>query len=81
MRRGQRVAVWLPTRAESVVTLLACARNGYVCNPSLHQNYTVAEIVQLLERTRAAALVVQSGYGADAQARRHRRAWRARCRA
>jgi acyl-CoA synthetase len=66
VRRGQRVAVWLPSRAESVVALLACARNGYVCNPSLHQNYTVAEIAQLLERTRAAALVVQAGYGADA---------------
>jgi len=59
VRRGQRVAVWLPSRAECVVTLLACSRNGYVCNPSLHQNYTVAEIVQLLGRTRAAALVTQ----------------------
>jgi acyl-CoA synthetase len=59
VRRGQRVALWLSSRAESVVALLACARNGYVCNPSLHQNYTVAEIVQLLERTRAAALVTQ----------------------
>ena len=67
VRRGQRVAVWLPSRAESVVALLACARNGYVCNPSLHQNYTVAAIVQLLERTRAAALVMQPDYGADAQ--------------
>ena len=66
VRRGQRVALWLPSRAESVVVLLACSRNGYVCNPSLHQNYTVAEIVQLLERTRAAALIMQSGYGADA---------------
>ena len=66
LRRGERIAVWLPSRAESVVTLLACARNGYVCNLSLHHNYTVAEIVQLLERTRAAALVMQPGYGADA---------------
>ena len=64
VRRGQRVAVWLPSRAESVVALLACARNGYICVPSLHQNYTAAEIVQLLERTRAAALVMQTGYGA-----------------
>jgi len=47
-----------------VLTLLACSRNGYVCIPSLHQNYTAAEIVRLLERTRAAALVMQSGYGA-----------------
>ena len=66
VRSGQRVAVWLPSRAESVVALLACARNGYVCTPSLHQNYTVAEIVMLLERSRAAALVMQPGYGADA---------------
>jgi acyl-CoA synthetase len=66
VRAGQRVAVWLPSRAESVVALLACARNGYVCTPSLHQNYTVAEIVTLLERSRAAALVMQPGYGADA---------------
>ena len=66
LRRGDRVAVWLPSRAESVVALLACARNGYVCNPSLHHNYTVAEIVQLLERTRAKALFYQAGYGADA---------------
>jgi acyl-CoA synthetase len=66
LRRGERVAVWLPSRAESVVVLLACARNGYVCNPSLHQNYTVAEIAQLLARTRAAALFTQAGYGADA---------------
>jgi len=67
VRRGHRVAVWLPSRAESVVALLACARNGYVCNPSLHQNYTVAEIAQLLARTRAAALFTQAGYGADAE--------------
>ena len=46
--------------------LLACSRQGYVCNPSLHRNYTVAEIVELLTRTRAAALFAQPGYGADA---------------
>jgi acyl-CoA synthetase len=66
VRAGQRVAVWLPSRAEGVAVLLACSRNGYVCNPSLHQNYTLAEIVQLLERSRARALVMQAGYGADA---------------
>ena len=32
------------------MVLLACSRMGYVCNPSLHQNYTVAEVLQLLER-------------------------------
>ena len=68
LRRGQRVSVWLPNRVEAVVVLLACSRNGYVCNPSLHQNYTVREIVQLMERIQSAALFAQPGYGADANA-------------
>jgi acyl-CoA synthetase len=67
VKRGERVAVWLPNRVEAVIAFLACSRNGYVCNPSLHQNYTVAEIVGLLERTNAAALFAQPGYGADAR--------------
>ena len=46
VKRGQRVSVWLPNRVEAVVVFLACSRNGYVCNPSLHQNYTVGEIVR-----------------------------------
>src|SRR6266851_7900768 len=65
LKRGERVAVWLPNRVEAVAVLLACSRQGYVCNPSLHQNYTVGEIVALLARTRAAALFAQPGYGAD----------------
>jgi acyl-CoA synthetase len=68
VKRGERVAVWLPNRVEAVAVFLACSRNGYVCNPSLHQNYTVAEIMELLARTRAAALFAQPGYGADARA-------------
>ena len=71
LKRGERVAVWLPSRVESVAVQLACSRNGYVCNPSLHQNYTVAEIVALLARTRAAALFAQPGYGADAGTTEH----------
>ena len=67
LKRGERVAVWPPNRVEAVIVFLACSRNGYVCTlPSLHQNYTVAEIVALLERTRAAALFAEPGYGADA---------------
>lgn len=66
IRRGDRVAVWLPNRIESTVAFLACSRNGYVCNPSLHQNYTVAEIAGLLESIGARALVAQPGWGADA---------------
>ena len=64
LKRGERVAVWLPNRVEAAIVFLACSRQGYVCNPSLHQNYTVAEIVGLLERTNAAALFAQPGYGA-----------------
>lgn len=66
VRRGERVSMWIPSRVESVVTLLACSRNGYVCNPSMHQNYTTGEVLQLLERVQCRALVAQSGYGADA---------------
>src|SRR5260370_96079 len=66
LKRGERVAVWLPNRVEAVAIFLACSRQGYVCNPSLPRNYTVAETVELLARTRAAALFAQPGYGADA---------------
>ena len=56
LKRGQRVSVWLPNRVEAAVVFLACSRNGYVCNPSLHQNYTVGEIVTLMERIQTAAV-------------------------
>lgn len=67
LRPGDRVAIWLPNRLESVVVFLACSRNGYVCNPSLHQNYTVEEIATLLSRIDCKALFAQPGYGADAK--------------
>jgi acyl-CoA synthetase (AMP-forming)/AMP-acid ligase II len=63
---GQRVAVWLPSRIETAIALIACSRNGYVCCPSLHRDHRVAEIVALVDRMRAAALIAQPGYGADA---------------
>jgi len=65
LKRGDRVAIWLPSRVESVASLIACARNGYVACPSLHQNYTSGEILELLKRSRAAALVMMPGYGAN----------------
>lgn len=67
VRAGQRVSVWLPSCIESVIALIACSRNGYVCNPSLHQNYTVREVVQLLRRLDTSLLIMQPGYGADAR--------------
>jgi acyl-CoA synthetase (AMP-forming)/AMP-acid ligase II len=69
VRPGERVLVWLPSRVESVVALLACSRNGYVCCPSLHRDHTTGEIIDLLRRTRAAAFIGQEGYGADAERR------------
>src|SRR6516164_7758173 len=66
LKRGERVSVWLPNRVEAVAILLACSRQGYVCNPSLHRNYTVGEVVELLSRIRAAALFAAPGHGADA---------------
>lgn len=69
LRPGQRVAVWLPSRIETAVTLLACSRNDYVCSPSFHRAHTVAEVFELIERMRAAAVVAERGYGADADRR------------
>jgi acyl-CoA synthetase len=66
LRAGDRVAVWLPSRVDVAVALLACSRNGYVCCPSLHRDHTVAGVTELLERMRAAAVVYQPGYGVDA---------------
>jgi acyl-CoA synthetase len=65
VRPGQRVAVWVPSRIETAVTLLACSRNGYVCCPSLHRDHMVGDVVGLLERMRAVAVVYEVGYGAD----------------
>jgi acyl-CoA synthetase len=67
LKRGERVSIWLPNRIEAVAILLACSRQGYVCNPSLHQQYTVAEVIELLSRIRAAALFTLPSYGADAE--------------
>ena len=59
-RSGYRV------RAETVIALLACSRNGYVCCPSLHRDHTVGDTVSLLKRMRATAIVAEEAYGADA---------------
>ena len=66
LRPGDRVAAWLPSRVEAAIVLLACSRNSYVCCPSLHRDHRVAEIVALIDRVRAAALIAMPGYGADA---------------
>ncbi len=67
LKPGDRVSIWLPSRVEAVIVLLACSRNGYICNTSLHQNYTVEEIATLLSSVNTKALFAQVGYGADNQ--------------
>ena len=69
VRQGQRVGVWLPSRIESVVALLACSKIGAICCPSLHRDHTVGEVAELMQRTRAVAFIWQEGYGADADKR------------
>ena len=69
VQQGQRVGVWLPSRIESVVALLACSKSGAIACPSLHRDHTVGEVVELMQRTRCAAFIWQNGYGADADKR------------
>ena len=64
---GERIAVWLPSRAETVVALLACSRNGYVCCPSLHRTHTVDEISTLVQRMGAVAVIAEKGYGVGSE--------------
>lgn len=66
-KAGDRVAVWLPNRLETVATFLACSLNRYVCCPSLHRNHTVAEVNVILKRFNIFALVHEKHYGADAK--------------
>ncbi len=66
LKAGDRVSVWLPNRAETIAVTLACSRMGYVCNPSLHQTYTVTDVCGLLERIQSKVLFSQPGFGAAA---------------
>lgn len=66
LRAGDRVSIWLPNRVEVVAVFLACSRNGYVCNPSLHETTTTEDIAGLLERIECRALFAQPGHGGGA---------------
>lgn len=65
VKSGQRVAVWLSSRLETAVVVLACSRNGLVCCPSLHRNHTAEEVLLLMTRMNAAAFIGEEGYGAN----------------
>ena len=63
--RGDRVSLWISNRVEVLIAFLACSREGYACNPSLHRTYTCAEIGELLKRLNTRALVTEAGWGSD----------------
>ena len=61
---GDRVSIWLSNRVEAVIAFLACSRQGYACNPSLHRAYTPSEVVQLIDYLKASALITEPGLSA-----------------
>ncbi|HEX3210221.1 MAG TPA: class I adenylate-forming enzyme family protein [Geminicoccaceae bacterium] len=67
LRSGERVSLWLSNRLETLAAFLACARNGYVCNPSLHRNHRVEDVGDLLRYIDASAVLIEEGWGADAE--------------
>lgn len=62
---GDRVSIWMSNRIEVVVMLLACAREGFACNPSLHRTFTCEDVADLLRQLSARALLTEPGWGAD----------------
>ena len=65
LKLGDRVAMALSNRAESVAVMLACSRNGYICSPSLHRNYTSLEMLSLVNELDAAAVIAEEEWSAD----------------
>lgn len=66
VRAGQRVGVWMSSRVETAIALLACSRNAYACCPSLHRDHTAQDVLALMESVGAVAFIGEAGYGADA---------------
>ena len=63
---GDRVSVFMRNRVEAVIVFLACSRNGYVFNTSLHATYTPDEVATWLERVESRALFGEVGHGVGA---------------
>jgi acyl-CoA synthetase len=66
VRAGQRVGVWMSSRVETAIALLACSRNAYACCPSLHRDHTAKDVLALMQAVGATAFIGEAGYGADA---------------
>ena len=63
---GDRVSVFMRNRVEAVIVFLACSRNGYVFNTSLHATYTPEEVATWLEQVSSRAFFGEVGHGAGA---------------
>ncbi|MBX5453827.1 MAG: acyl--CoA ligase [Acidobacteriia bacterium] len=73
LSQGEAVSIWMSNRLEAVATFLACSREGFACNPSLHRTHTSAEVARLLERLGTRVLLTEPGWGADRIADPHAR--------
>jgi len=62
---GDRVALWASNRLEAILVFIACSREGFACNPSLHRTHTCAEVIHLLSQLDVAAFVTEDDWGAD----------------
>ena len=65
LKPGDRVSMALSNRVEALIIFLACSRNGFVCNPSLHRDYTAVEMKALLTEISSAAVFYERGWNAD----------------
>ena len=65
LRFGDRVSMAISNRVEALIIFIACSRNGYVCNPSLHKNYMAAEMRSLLAEISSKAVFYEKDWNAD----------------
>ncbi|WP_265516949.1 class I adenylate-forming enzyme family protein [Nitratireductor luteus] len=65
LQGGDRVSIWMSNKLEGILMFLACAREGFACNPSLHRTHTCAEIGTRLNRLSTRILLTEDGWGAD----------------
>ena len=62
---GDRVSIWANSQMEVLVTFLACSRERFACNPSLHRTYTSDEVTTLLQTLSSAVLLTEPDWGSD----------------
>lgn len=65
LTQGDRVCGWMSNRAEMLATMLACSREGFAFNPSLHRSHTCQDVGKLIGQLATKALIMEAGWGAD----------------